>query len=459
MYKKDSDYMLDKLFKLKENKTTISKEFVAGLTTFMAMSYALFVIPSILSQTGMDYQAVYGATIFASIIGTLLLGLIANVPYAQCAGIGLASLFTYTICGTLGYSWQQALAMVFVCSIINLIITLTSVRKKIIKAIPSFIQEAITVGIGLFIAYIGLVDAGIISFGASSITNGIANDVVPQLSTFSNSSVILALIGLIITIILVVKKVKGAYLISIITTTIIGIPMGVTGVPDFSNYTIIPHIGSTFLKLDLVGLFSVKSSILIILMTIFTLCISDLFDTIGVFIGTGKKSGIFKVDEKGNLPAKLEKAVFADCLGTMFASLLGTSNVTTYIESSSGIEAGGRTGLTSVFVALCMMLSLVLAPIIKCVPMAAVAPILVMVGASMLENISSINFKDFVVGIPAFFVIIMIPLGYSISTGIQFGFIAYTIIGLIIGKAKEISPIVYIFSILFIIQYIFNVLL
>ena len=451
--------MIEKIFKLKENNTTVLKEFIAGLTTFMAMSYAIFVIPSILSQTGMDYQAVYGATILASVLGTLTLGLVANVPYAQSAGIGLASLVTYTICGTLGYTWQQAIAMVFICSLINLLITFTSIRKKIIKSIPEFIQEAITVGIGLFIAYIGLTNAGIISFGASSITNGFANNVVPQLSAFSNNSVILALIGLIITIVLVVKKIKGAYLISIIATTIIGIPMGVTGVPDFSNYTIIPNISSTFLKMDITGLFSIQSSILIILMTIFTLCISDLFDTIGVFIGTGKKSGIFKIDENGNMPKKLEKAVIADAFGTFFASIVGTSNVTTYIESSSGIEAGGRTGLTSVFTAICLALSLVFAPLIKCVPMSALAPILIMVGASMLENIGRINFKELAIAIPAFFVIVMMPLGYSISTGIQFGFITYVITSLVSGKAKEVSPIIYVFSVLFILQYIFNVIL
>ena len=451
--------MLEKVFKLKENNTTISREFIAGLTTFMAMSYAIFVIPAILSGTGMDYQAVYGATIIASVLGTLTMGLVANVPYAQGAGIGLASLITYTICGTLGYTWQQAIAMVFVCSIINLIITFTSIRRKIITAIPEFIQEAITVGIGLFIAYIGLTNAGIISFGASSVTDGIANDVVPQLSAFSNNSVILAIIGLIITIILMVKKVKGAYLISIITTTLIGIPMGVTGTPDFTNYSIIPNISSTFMKMDIVGLFSVRSTILIVLMTIFTLCISDLFDTIGVFIGTGKKSGIFKIDEEGKMPKKLGKAVIADAFGTFYASILGTSNVTTYIESSSGIEAGGRTGLTSVFTAACLLLSLVFAPLIKCVPMAAVAPVLIMVGASMLEEIGKIDFKDLLVAIPAFFVIVMMPLGYSISTGIQFGFITYVITGLISGKGKEISPIMYIFSALFILQYIFNVIL
>ena len=451
--------MLDKIFKLKENKTTIGKECIAGITTFMAMSYAIFVIPSILTQAGMDYQAVYGATIIASILGTLTIGLVANVPYAQCAGIGLASLVTYTICGTMGYSWQQAIAMVFICSIINLFITFTSIRKRIIKAIPDFLQEAITVGIGLFIAYIGLCNAGLISFGSSGILNGYAQDVVPQLSLFNNNSVLLAIIGLIITIILVIKNVKGAYIISILATTIIGIPLGVTGTPDFSNYTILPDISPVFLKMDLVGLFSVKSALLMVGMTIFTLCISDLFDTIGVFIGTGRKAGIFKMDKNGNMSNNLEKAVMADCFGTVFASLLGTTNVTTYIESSSGIEAGGRTGLTSVFTALCLGLTLLLAPLIKCVPMAAVAPILIMVGASMLENIGKINFKDMVIAIPAFFVIAMMPLGYSISTGIQFGFIAYVITGLYSGRSKEISPMVYIFSILFILQYVFNVIM
>lgn len=448
--------MFEKFFKLKENNTTVSKEIIAGFTTFMAMSYVIFVIPSILSQTGMEYRAVYGATILASALGTLFLGLVANIPYAQSAGIGLASLVTYTICGSLGYTWQQALAMIFICAIINLLITLTSIRKRIIKAIPEFLQEAITVGIGLFIAYIGLTNAGIINFAASGVVNGIATDVVPQLNNFANSSVILAVIGLIITMVLLIKKVKGAYLIGIITTTLIGIPMGVTPMPNFSNYTIIPNISSTFLKMDFAGLFSNQSMILIVAMTIFTLCMSDLFDTIGVFIGTGKKSGIFKIDENGNMPKKLERAVFADAFGTLFASLFGTSNVTTYIESSSGIEAGGRTGLTSVFVAICFALSLLFAPLIQCVPMAAVAPVLILVGASMLENIGKIDFKNLLIAIPAFFVIVMMPLGYSITTGIEFGFIAYAIACLVSNKRKEASPMIYIFSLLFILKYIFE---
>ena len=366
--------MIEKIFKLKENKTDFKTEFVAGLTTFMAMSYIIFVNPAVLSQTGMDYNAVYGATILASIIGTLILALYANVPYAQSAGIGLGSIFTYTLCGSMGYSWQQALAMVFICSIINLMITLTSFRKRIIHAIPDFMQEAITVGIGLYITYIGLMNAGLINFQASEVNNGFAQGVIPQIATFNTPSVLLAIVGLLLTIILLVLKVKGAYLISIILTTIIGFPLGVTNLPNFTNYTILPSLAPTFIKLDIVGLFTAKTGVLIVLMTIFTLCISDLFDSIGIFIGTGKKSGIFKISKENKLPKKLERALIADSTGSLCGSILGTSNVTTYLESTAGIEAGGRTGLTSVFVALFFFLALFFSPIIKIVPMEAVAP-------------------------------------------------------------------------------------
>lgn len=448
--------MINKLFKLKENKTTVYIELIAGITTFMAMSYIIFVNPSVLSQTGMNYDSVYAATIIASIIGTLVLGLVANVPYAQSAGIGLGSLFTYTICGSLGYTWNQALAMVFICGVINILVTITSLRKKIIKAIPNYIQEAITVGIGLFITYIGLMNANIIVFNASGVENGLASNVIPTLTNFKSNGVILAIIGLVITSMLVVKKVKGSYLIGIIITTLIGIPLGVTTLPDFSNYVILPSIEPTFLKLDFSFLFNVNSGLIIVLMTIFTICISDLFDSIGIFIGTGKKSGIFKVDENGNMPKKLEKAMFADSIGTMVGALFGTSNVTTYVESSAGIEAGGKTGLTSVFVALCFFLSLFLSPIIKCVPMEAVAPVLILIGVSMMESITNIDFKDISIALPAFFIITMMPFSYSITTGIEFGFVFYSFTMLITGKGKKVSPIIYVFSILFILSYIYQ---
>ncbi len=452
--------MLEKMFKLKQNKTTVLTECLAGLTTFMAMSYIIFINPSILSNTGMDYNSIYVATILASMIGTLILGLVANVPYVQSAGLGLNALFTYTICGTLGFTWQEALAMVFICGVINVLITITSVRKRVIKAIPTFMQDAITVGIGLFITYIGVKSAGLIEFSVSLVNNGIAQaaDVVPQLSTFNTMNIILALIGIIVTAILVSKKVKNSYLLSIIITTIIGLFMGVTELPDFSNYSFIPSIAPTFMKTDFVGLFTAKAGIVVVLMTIFTLVISDLFDTIGTFIGTGKKSGIFKLDDEGNMPKNLEKALVCDSSATIFAAILGSSNVTTYVESSVGIEAGGRTGLTAVAAAICFGLSLFLAPIVAIVPMAAIAPILMFVGLSMIENIVKIDWKDALIAIPAFFVIIMMPLSYSITTGIQFGFILYVIVNLVNKKGKETSPIIYIFTLLFIIDFVYKAL-
>ena len=450
--------MLEKIFKLKENKTTISTEIIAGLTTFMAVSYIIFVNPAILTNTGMDYNSVYMATIIASMIGTLMLGIVANVPYVQSAGLGLNALFTYTICGTMGFTWQQALAMVFVCGIVNVFVTVTNVRKKVIKAIPEFMQDAITVGIGLFITYIGIKSAGLIDFSVSAVNDGIASasDVVPKLSIFSTPEVILSIIGLLITGVLVSKKVKNSYLISIIATTMIGLFLGVTSLPSFENYTIFPSLSPTFLKLDLGGLFTAKAGLVTVIMTIFTLVISDLFDTIGTFIGTGKKSGIFKLDKDGNMPKNLEKALFCDSFATIIGSLFGTSNLTTYVESSVGIEAGGRTGLTAVSAALCFLLSIILAPIVACVPMSAIAPILIFVGLSMLENIIKIDWKDILIAIPAFFIIIMMPLSYSITAGIQFGFIMYVLVNLVNKKAKETSPMIYIFTILFIIDFIYK---
>lgn len=450
--------MLEKLFKLKENKTTVFTEVIAGIATFMAMSYIIFVNPLVLSNTGMDYNSVYVATILASMIGTILLGLVANVPYVQSAGLGLNALFTYTICGTLGFTWQQALAMVFICGVINLLITVTNVRKKIIQAIPEFMQDAITVGIGLFITYIGLKSAGLIDFSVSFVENGIAHasDVVPMLVTFNNKEVILSVIGLFITGILVSRKTKNAYLKSIILTTIIGLFLNVTTLPDFSNYSFIPSIESTFLKLDFVGLFTAKAGVVVVIMTIFTLVISDLFDTIGTFIGTGKKAGIFKLDKDGNMSSNLEKALICDSTATIIGSLLGTSNVSTYVESSVGIETGGRTGLTAVSAAICFGISLLLAPIVACVPMSAIAPILIFVGLSMMENILKIDWKDILIAIPAFFIIVMMPLTYSITTGIQFGFIFYILVNLSNNKGKEISPIVYVFTILFMIDFIYK---
>jgi len=452
--------MLERIFKLKENNTNVITEAIAGLTIFMAMSYIIFINPNMLKDAGMDYNSVFMATILATVFGTLITGIFANVPYVQSAGLGLNALFTYTLCGTLGFTWQEALALVFICGALNVLITVTSIRKKVIKAIPSFMQDAITVGIGLFITYIGLMNSEIIEFAVSYVENGIANatNVVPQLSIFNSKEIILSLIGLFITTILVSRKHKNAYLFSIIITTIIGLFLGVTTLPDFSNYTMLPSIEPTLFKLDFSGLFTAKAGFVTIIMTLFTLTISDLFDTVGTFIGTGKKAGIFKIDENGNMPKNLEKALVCDSLATIIGSLLGTSNMTTYVESSVGIEAGGRTGLTAVFAAICFLLAIFLAPIIACVPTAATAPILIFVGLSMINNILRINWDDILVAIPSFFIIIMMTLAYSITTGIQFGFIMYALVNLVNKKGKEVSPIIYVFSILFIIDFIYKAL-
>lgn len=450
--------MLEKIFKLKENGTKVSTEFIAGLTTFMAISYIIFINPTILSQTGMDYNAVYMATILASILGTLFVGLFANVPYVLSAGLGINSLFTYTICMSLGFTWQQGLAMVFICGIVSGIITLSSLRKKLIAAIPPFFQEAITVGIGLFIAYTGFRNTGLIQFTVNEVTNGIATGsaTIPSIANFNTPAILLSIIGLIITSILILKKVKGAYLIGIITTTLIGIPLGVTNLPDFTNYTILPSIEPTLFKLDFAGLFTAKAGIVVVIMTIFTLCISDLFDSVGTFIGTGKKSGIFEIDENGKMSKKLERALFADCFSTSIGALLGTSNVTSYVESSAGIQAGGRTGLTSVFAALCFAISLFIYPLVACVPMAAIAPILILIGVSMIESVGNIDWKDITIALPAFFTIVLMPFTYSITTGIQIGFVFYIVANVATGKTKKVSPIIYIFTLLFIIDFIYK---
>lgn len=452
--------MLDKIFKLKENKTNVITELLAGLTIFISISYIIFINPKILSETGMDYNSVYSATIITSIIGTLIMGLVANVPYVQSAGLGLNALFTYTICGTLGFTWQQALAMVLICGIISLLITATSIRKKIIKAIPTFMQDAITVGIGMFITYTGFRNANLIEFSVSDVFNGIATgaNTIPSITNFKTPGTVLALIGLFITTILVLKKVKGAYLIGILTTTIIGIPLGVTKAPDFSNYAILPSVVPTMFKMDFPGLLTAKAGLVTIFMTIFTLCISDIFDSLGTFIGTGKKSGIFKLDESGNMPKKLERALFADSIATSVGACLGTSNVTSYVESSAGIEVGGRTGLTAVFAAICFALALFVYPLVAVVPMEALSIVLILIGISMIGSVKEIKWEDINIAVPAFFTIIVMPFTYSITTGIELGILFYVIANLVNNKKEKTPPIIYIFSILFIIDFVYKAL-
>ncbi|SHO49433.1 NCS2 family permease [Anaerocolumna xylanovorans] len=467
---------MEKFFKLKENGTTVSTEIMAGITTFFAMAYIIFVNPQILSQTGIPFGAVFLATIISSVVGTLVMGLFANVPYAQAPGMGLNAFFTYTVVFLLGFSWKEALAMVFLCGLINILITVTKIRKLIIKAIPSGLQSAIGGGIGIFIAYIGIKNAGLIKFtlnpetytdvgGGTIVGNSSA---VPGLVDFNNKAVILALIGIVILFVLLILKVKGAILIGIAVTTIIGIPMGVVNVSDLQNTKGLgesfKHLGEVFgaaLGAEGIGsLFKDASRIPLVLMTIFAFSLSDTFDTIGTFIGTGKRSGIFDAeDEKalqeGNgFKSKMDKALFADSIATSIGAIFGTSNTTTYVESAAGIGAGGRTGLTSVVTAILFLLSIFLGPIVNIVPTQATAPALIAVGIMMMSSFKEIDWTDLDIAIPAFFASIFMAFSYSISYGIAAGFIFYCIVKVCKGKAKEVHPIMWVASALFVLNFV-----
>ena len=460
---------MEKFFKLKENGTNVSTEIMAGITTFFAMSYIIIVNPSILSQSGMEWGAVFLATIISAIVGTLIMGLVANVPYAQAPGMGLNAFFVYTVCFGLGFTWQQALSMVFICGLINILITVTKVRKHIIKAIPLSLQHAIGGGIGIFVAYIGFLNIDFVGFtgaavaedGASVVTSGI----VPELPKLNNPVLWVFLIGLILTVVLLVLKVKGAILIAIIATTIIGIPFGVTQLGQTTSFTEAwAALPTTFLAIfkegGITSLFSDMSKLPLVLITIFAFSISDTFDTIGTFIGTGRRTGIFsEEDEKAmetsnGFKSKLDKALFADATATSIGALFGTSNTTTFVESAAGIGAGGRTGLTSVVTAICFALSAFLASFVSAVPSAATAPALVTVGIMMVASFKDIDWTDLDEAIPAFFAGIFMALCYSISYGIAAGFIFYCIVKICKGKAKEIHPVLWVCTGLFILNFI-----
>ena len=451
---------MEKFFKLKENGTSVSTEIMAGLTTFFAMSYIIVVNPSILSQSGMEWGAVFLATIIASIIGTLVMGLVANVPYAQAPGMGLNAFFVYTVCFGLGFTWQQALSMVFICGVVNILITVTKVRKYIIKSIPTGLQNAIGGGIGIFVAYIGLLNVGIITFDSG----------VPALATLNQPAFWVFIIGLILTIVLLVCNVKGAILIAIIATTLIGIPFGVTSPQDTTSFSeACAALPTTFLAIFKEGgigtLFSDPAKLPLALITIFSFSITDTFDTIGTFIGTGRRSGIFSAEDEemmensAGFKSRLDKALFADATATSIGALFGTSNTTTFVESASGIGAGGRTGLTSVVVAICFALSAFLATFVSAVPFAATAPALVAVGIMMTSSFREINWEDLSEAIPAFFAGFVMALCYSISYGIATGFIFYCIVKICKKETKEIHPILWVCTFLFVLNFVLLALL
>lgn len=451
---------MEKFFKLKENNTNVSTEIVAGITTFFAMAYIIVVNPSILSQSGMEWGAVFLATIISAIIGTLVMGLVANVPYAQAPGMGLNAFFTYTVCFGLGFTWQQALSMVFICGVLNILITVTKIRKYIIKAIPHSLQNAIGGGIGIFVAYIGLLNVGVINFDGG----------VPALSTFNQASLILFVIGLVLTIVLQLLKVKGAILIGIVVTTIIGIPMGVTTTSESVSFidacAALPStVGAIFTSEGIISLFNDPSKLPIVLITIFSFSLSDTFDTIGTFIGTGRKTGIFSEEDEKSMETtagfktKMDKALFADAIATSIGALIGTSNTTTFVESAAGIGAGGRTGLTSVVTAICFAISAFFATFISAIPFAATAPALVVVGIMMLSSFDEIKWSNFDEAVPAFFAGLFMALNYSISYGIAAGFIFYCIVKICKKEAKDINPVLWVASGLFVLNFVLLALL
>lgn len=466
---------MDQFFKLKEKGTNVRTEIIAGLTTFFTMAYIIFVNPNMLALTGMDRGGVFVATILAAAIGTLIMGLVANIPYATAPGMGLNAFFTFTVVFAMKFTWQEALAIVFICGLINVLITVTKIRKSIIKAIPSGLQHAIGGGIGLFIAFIGVKNAGFIDFtldagtyvdvgGGTIVGNASA---VPSLVNFSQPGPLLALIGLTLTIILLVMKVKGAMLIGIITTTLIGIPLKVTMLPEAGQLFDISAVGgiknvafSFFGSNGLASLFSDPTRIVLVLITIFAFSLSDTFDTIGTFIGTGRKSGIFDdADEKAlssgsGFKSRMDKALFADSTATSIGALLGTSNTTTYIESSAGIGVGGRSGLTAVTVAILFLLCLPFASLVGIVPAQATAPALIIVGILMAEAFGQIAWHELEEAIPAFLTITVMTFAYNISYGIAAGFIFYCIIKLVRGKGKEVHFILYAASLLFLLNFI-----
>ena len=452
--------MLEKIFKLKERDTNVKTEIAAGITTFMTMAYILAVNPSILSATGMDSTAVLLATCLASFIGTMCMAFMANLPFALSAGMGLNAYMAYTVCGNLGYPWQVALLAVFIEGIIFIVLSLTKVREAIFDAIPLSLKRAVSVGIGLFIAFIGLQNAGLAVDSATLV------QLVSFRDNFHTTGIcaLLAVIGLLLMSVLYIKRVRGAILIGIIVTWLLGILCELTGlyVPDAAAeaYSLIPSfsmtdfskLGDTFgqcfkVDFDAVGIFN-------FIVVIFSFLFVDLFDTLGTLIGVSTKAGL--LDKEGKLPA-IRPALMADAVATTAGAVLGTSTTTTFVESSAGAAAGGRTGLTALTTAVLFLLSMFLAPIFIAIPAFATAPALILVGFLMFCTVSEIRVdeKSYTSAIPAYLCVIAMPLFYSISEGISIGIISYVVINLVCGKRKEINPIMYILALLFVLKYIF----
>src|SRR5574344_64127 len=428
--------MFEKFYQLKANGTNVKTELLAGITTFLTMAYILAVNPSILSAAGMDQGALFTATAVASIVGTLAMALLARLPFAQAPGMGMNAFFAFTVVLGMGYSWQFALTAILIEGVLFFIMNVFNVREAIVNAIPNTLKHAISAGIGLFIAFIGMQNAGLV----------VKNDATMlQMGAITQGTALLAMIGLIITAVLLVRKVKGALLLGIIATAVVGIPMGITkftGIVDVP-----PSPAPLFFKFDFSQIFTFD-----MLIVVFTFLFVDVFDTVGTLIGVCSKANM--LDEKGQIP-NVKKAFYADAIGTTSGAIFGTSAVTTYVESASGVSEGGRTGMTALVTAGCFALALFFAPLFLSIPGAATAPILILVGLMMLSPIKDIDLDNYSESVPAFICIIAMPLMYSIAEGIALGLVSYVLLNSISGKFKKVSIAMYILAILFILNYIF----
>jgi len=428
--------MFEKFYQLKANGTTVKTEVLAGITTFLTMAYILAVNPNILSAAGMDQSALFTATAVASIVGTLAMALLAKLPFAQAPGMGMNAFFAFTVVLGMGYSWQFALTAVLIEGVIFFIMNILNIREAIVNAIPTSLKHAISAGIGLFIAFIGMQNAGIV----------VNNDAtLVQIGEITSGGALLALIGLVITSVLLIRKVKGALLIGILATAVVGIPMGITNFTGIVDVP--PSPAPLFFKFDFSQIFTFD-----MLIVTFTFLFVDVFDTVGTLIGVCSKANM--LDKKGQIP-NVKKAFYADAIGTTSGAIFGTSAVTTYVESAAGVSEGGRTGLTALVTAGCFALALFFAPLFLSIPGAATAPILILVGLMMLSPIKDIDLDNYSESVPAFICIIAMPLMYSIAEGIALGLVSYVLLNAISGKLKKVSIAMYILAILFILNYIF----
>ena len=427
--------MLKKLFGFDPTKTTVKTEIIAGVTTFLTMSYILAVNPSMFSELSMPGGAVFTSTALAAIIGCVAMAFIGKLPFGLAPGMGLNAFFVYSVCLGMGYSWQFALTAVLIEGIIFIILTITNVREAIVNAIPASLRNAIGAGIGLFIAFIGLSSAGIVVNDESTLVD---------LGNITSGSGLLAFIGLIITGFLYVKKVPGAILLGIVITMIIGIPMGVT---EFKGVLSSPEsIKPIFFQFQFEHIWSLD-----MLSIVFTFLFIDMFDTVGTLVGVCTKANM--VDEKGNIN-RLKHAFMADAIATTSGAFLGTSTTTTYVESAAGVAQGGRSGLTALIIAVCFAIAIFFSPLFLSIPPAATAPALILVGLMMMESVTKVAFNDFSESVPAFICIITMPLTYSISNGILLGMITYVLMNMICGNFKKITPVMYILTVLFILKFI-----